>query len=198
MEAAGLTGARCKAAANRRACLPPSSAASRARSWPCWRSPRCARCAPAGTLDDPQLTATVFAPNNAAIARALRDGGGSQEALLQNRQLLAAILSYHVIPGRAFRADQLKKGLKFSTLQVRGAGDGGAGGAAFAAAGSLTRPPRPLSCRAASLLSTRRAWSRRRSMRVGGWGAQAPGQGFCAALWPAWGAGTCGSLPPLA
>ena len=58
---------------------------------------------PAATLDDPNLVATVFAPNNDGIARTLRDGGATQAQLLENTQLLRTLLSYHVVPGRAFK-----------------------------------------------------------------------------------------------
>lgn len=55
------------------------------------------------TLDDPRLVATIFAPSDSAFERTLRDGGGTEEALLQNKSLLASLISYHVVPGRAFK-----------------------------------------------------------------------------------------------
>jgi uncharacterized surface protein with fasciclin (FAS1) repeats len=48
---------------------------------------------------------TVFAPTDAAFAKL---PAGTVEALLADRQKLAAILTYHVVPGRVLAADVVK------------------------------------------------------------------------------------------
>ncbi|RPE66790.1 putative surface protein with fasciclin (FAS1) repeats [Tibeticola sediminis] len=48
---------------------------------------------------------TVFAPTNAAFAALLGELGVTQEALLANKPLLTAVLTYHVVPGRVLKAD---------------------------------------------------------------------------------------------
>ena len=48
---------------------------------------------------------TVFAPTNAAFAALLTELGVTKEALLANKPLLTAVLTYHVVPGRVLKAD---------------------------------------------------------------------------------------------
>lgn len=48
---------------------------------------------------------TVFAPTDAAFAKL---PAGTVEALLADREKLAAILTYHVVPGRVMASDILK------------------------------------------------------------------------------------------
>lgn len=48
---------------------------------------------------------TVFAPTNAAFAALLSELGVTKEALLANKPLLTAVLSYHVLNSRVARAD---------------------------------------------------------------------------------------------
>ncbi len=48
---------------------------------------------------------TVFAPTNAAFAALLSDLGVTKEALLANKTLLTAVLSYHVLGSKVARAD---------------------------------------------------------------------------------------------
>ena len=48
---------------------------------------------------------TVFAPTNAAFASLLAELGVSKEALLANKALLTAVLTYHVVPGRVLKAE---------------------------------------------------------------------------------------------
>jgi uncharacterized surface protein with fasciclin (FAS1) repeats len=47
---------------------------------------------------------TVFAPTNAAFAALLAELGVTKEALLANKPLLTAVLTYHVLPGKVERA----------------------------------------------------------------------------------------------
>lgn len=47
---------------------------------------------------------TVFAPTNAAFAALLTELGITKEALLANKPLLTAVLTYHVLPARVERA----------------------------------------------------------------------------------------------
>src|SRR3954452_145489 len=56
----------------------------------------------------------VFAPNDAAFAKL---PPGTVESLLKNKAKLAAILKYHVIPGRVKAADVAGKSLKVATVQ---------------------------------------------------------------------------------
>ena len=57
---------------------------------------------------------TVFAPTDAAFAKL---PAGTVEALLKDKQKLAAILTYHVIPGKVMAADVIKgNGAKPKTL----------------------------------------------------------------------------------
>jgi uncharacterized surface protein with fasciclin (FAS1) repeats len=48
---------------------------------------------------------TVFAPTNAAFAALLSELGVTKEALLANKTLLTAVLSYHVLGSKVARAD---------------------------------------------------------------------------------------------
>ena len=48
---------------------------------------------------------TVFAPSDAAFAKL---PPGTVEALLQDKEKLAAVLTYHVVPGRVTAADVVK------------------------------------------------------------------------------------------
>ncbi len=48
---------------------------------------------------------TVFAPTNAAFAALLAELGLTKEALLANKPLLTAVLTYHVLGSRVVRAD---------------------------------------------------------------------------------------------
>ena len=48
---------------------------------------------------------TVFAPTNAAFTSLLSELGVTKEALLANKPLLTAVLSYHVLSSRVARAD---------------------------------------------------------------------------------------------
>jgi uncharacterized surface protein with fasciclin (FAS1) repeats len=57
----------------------------------------------AGTLAGPGPL-TVFAPTNDAFAALLAELGVSKDALLANKPLLTAVLTYHVLPARVERA----------------------------------------------------------------------------------------------
>lgn len=59
---------------------------------------------------------TVFAPTNAAFAALLTELGTTKEALLANKPLLTAVLTYHVLPARVLRA-QVPAGKAVSTVQ---------------------------------------------------------------------------------
>lgn len=48
---------------------------------------------------------TVFAPTNAAFAALLTELGTTKEALLANKPLLTAVLTYHVLGSKVLRAD---------------------------------------------------------------------------------------------
>ena len=50
-------------------------------------------------------TITVFAPTNAAFAALLSELGVTKEALLANKPLLTAVLTYHVLGSKVARAD---------------------------------------------------------------------------------------------
>ena len=62
---------------------------------------------------------TVFAPNNAAFAALLGELGVSKEALLANKPLLTAVLTYHVLPGKVLAAD-IREGAQAATVQGQG------------------------------------------------------------------------------
>lgn len=57
---------------------------------------------------------TVFAPNDAAFAKL---PPGTVESLLKNKAKLAAVLKYHVVPGRIMAADIAGKSLQVATVQ---------------------------------------------------------------------------------
>ncbi|HXH43733.1 MAG TPA: fasciclin domain-containing protein [Bradyrhizobium sp.] len=57
---------------------------------------------------------TVFAPNDAAFAKL---PPGTVESLLKDKAKLAAVLKYHVIPGRVKAADVFGKSLTVATVQ---------------------------------------------------------------------------------
>jgi uncharacterized surface protein with fasciclin (FAS1) repeats len=59
---------------------------------------------------------TVFAPSNAAFAALLGELGVSKEALLANKPLLTAVLTYHVLAGKVLAAD-IKEGAQAATVQ---------------------------------------------------------------------------------
>jgi uncharacterized surface protein with fasciclin (FAS1) repeats len=58
----------------------------------------------AGTLSGPGPF-TVFAPTDAAFANLLTELGITKEALLANKELLTAVLTYHVLPAKVLKAD---------------------------------------------------------------------------------------------
>jgi uncharacterized surface protein with fasciclin (FAS1) repeats len=57
---------------------------------------------------------TVFAPNDAAFAKL---PPGTVDSLLKNKAKLAAILKYHVIPGRVMAADVAGKSLQVKSVE---------------------------------------------------------------------------------
>lgn len=57
---------------------------------------------------------TVFAPNDAAFAKL---PPGTVDSLLKNKAKLAAILKYHVVPGRVLAADVSGKSLNVATAE---------------------------------------------------------------------------------
>ena len=59
---------------------------------------------------------TVFAPTNAAFAALLTELGISKAALLADTALLTKVLTYHVLPGRALKA-QVPVGAAITTVQ---------------------------------------------------------------------------------
>lgn len=59
---------------------------------------------------------TVFAPTNDAFAALLAELGITKEALLANKPLLTAVLTYHVLPAKVERA-QVPLGLPITTVQ---------------------------------------------------------------------------------
>lgn len=66
---------------------------------------------------------TVFAPTDEAFAKLPK---GTLEALLKDKEKLAAILKYHVVPGKVMAADVVKvseaKSLEGSAIQVSAKG----------------------------------------------------------------------------
>ena len=73
---------------------------------------------------------TVFAPTNAAFAALLGELGVSKAALLANKSLLTAVLTYHVLAGKVLAAD-IKEGAQAGTLQGQVFTLGLAGGASI-------------------------------------------------------------------
>ena len=69
---------------------------------------------------------TVFAPTNAAFAALLTELGVTKEALLADKSLLTAVLTYHVVSGRVLK-DQVPVNTPIATLQ----------GASFTVGGDL-------------------------------------------------------------
>jgi uncharacterized surface protein with fasciclin (FAS1) repeats len=69
---------------------------------------------------------TVFAPTNDAFAALLTELGITKEALLANKPLLTAVLTYHVVSGRVLK-DQVPVNTPIATLQ----------GASFTVGGDL-------------------------------------------------------------
>ena len=59
---------------------------------------------------------TVFAPTNAAFAALLAELGVTKEALLADKPLLTAVLTYHVVSGRVLK-DQVPVNTPIATLQ---------------------------------------------------------------------------------
>jgi uncharacterized surface protein with fasciclin (FAS1) repeats len=59
---------------------------------------------------------TVFAPTDAAFAALLTELGISKAELLADTALLTAVLTYHVLPARAFKAD-IVPGVQPATVQ---------------------------------------------------------------------------------
>lgn len=59
---------------------------------------------------------TVFAPTNAAFAALLTELGITKEALLADKALLTAVLTYHVLPARVLRAE-VPAGKAIATVQ---------------------------------------------------------------------------------
>lgn len=69
----------------------------------------------AGTLSEPGPY-TVFAPTNDAFAALLTELGVSKDALLADKALLTAVLTYHVLPSRVLQAD-VPVGRPITTVQ---------------------------------------------------------------------------------
>jgi uncharacterized surface protein with fasciclin (FAS1) repeats len=59
---------------------------------------------------------TVFAPTNAAFAALLGELGVTKEALLANKTLLTAVLTYHVL-GKKVESTQIPLGAAIATVQ---------------------------------------------------------------------------------
>jgi len=62
---------------------------------------------------------TVFAPTDEAFTTALRSLNMSAEKLLENKELLTKILTYHVIPGKVMASDvmALQEGTMVKTVE---------------------------------------------------------------------------------
>ena len=60
---------------------------------------------------------TVFAPTDAAFVGLLAELGVTKEQLLANTALLTAVLTYHVVPGRVFKAD-VPVGMAITTVET--------------------------------------------------------------------------------
>lgn len=65
-----------------------------------------------GTLSDPTLRGTIFAPTNAGWAVFTRTVNTTMDRLLSDPTTLANILRYHVIPDRVVRAQGLAAGAR--------------------------------------------------------------------------------------
>lgn len=70
----------------------------------------------AGALSAPGGTLTVFAPTNAAFAALLAELGVTKAQLLADKPLLTAVLTYHVLPSRVFKAG-VPLGAPITTLE---------------------------------------------------------------------------------
>lgn len=68
-----------------------------------------------GTLSDPNLVATVFAPSNSAFASYLSSKNLTAAQLLAS-PALASILEFHVVPDVAAKAANLTSGMELKTL----------------------------------------------------------------------------------
>ncbi|KAK9845272.1 hypothetical protein WJX81_001838 [Elliptochloris bilobata] len=68
-----------------------------------------------GTLDDPNLVATVFAPTNDAFAALLKQLNYTEAQLLSS-YILKPTLLYHVVPGVAAKSMDLTNGQQLPTL----------------------------------------------------------------------------------
>jgi uncharacterized surface protein with fasciclin (FAS1) repeats len=69
----------------------------------------------AGTLSSPGPF-TVFAPTNTAFANLLAELGVTKAQLLSDKALLTKVLTYHVVPGRVYRAG-VPVGVPITTVQ---------------------------------------------------------------------------------
>ncbi|MFP5325417.1 MAG: fasciclin domain-containing protein [Gammaproteobacteria bacterium] len=64
---------------------------------------------------------TVFAPTNEAFAALLAELGTTKEALLANKALLTAVLTYHVLAGKVLAADVVALPKPATVTTVQGA-----------------------------------------------------------------------------
>mmetsp|Transcript_15769 Transcript_15769/g.34074 ORF Transcript_15769/g.34074 Transcript_15769/m.34074 type:complete len:502 (+) Transcript_15769:2-1507(+) len=69
----------------------------------------------AATLSDPMLSATAFAPTNAAFVALLGALGTTKDALFASKLTLYEVLAYHIVPGRAVAAS-LSNNQRLNTL----------------------------------------------------------------------------------
>ncbi|PSC74857.1 beta-Ig-H3 fasciclin [Micractinium conductrix] len=68
------------------------------------------------TVNDTNLVATVFAPNNTAFGAILSKLNLTLADLVDDKELLGTVLQYHVAPGVELKARELKDGLNITTL----------------------------------------------------------------------------------
>lgn len=66
-------------------------------------------------MDDPDLNATIFIPENSGIQEFLEDAGASVEDLLSFPQL-DILLAGHVLPGKPLTTVDLQEGVDYETL----------------------------------------------------------------------------------
>jgi uncharacterized surface protein with fasciclin (FAS1) repeats len=73
----------------------------------------------ATTFDDPDFTGTVFAPTDAAMDElAQATGGGDIGSVAESMpEVVEQVLNYHVVPGKALKAAQLKEGQRLTTTE---------------------------------------------------------------------------------
>jgi hypothetical protein len=64
---------------------------------------------------DDSLDATLFAPTDAAFTKLLQQLNLTAGALLNDTSLVSTVLSYHLVPGDALYADDLKNGKSYET-----------------------------------------------------------------------------------